>query len=71
MRLPRPAHDAVPATHPRQVLAVSFSPNGYHMATGGGDHTCKIWDLRKKQLLHSIPAHSNLLSQVRLPPSPC
>lgn len=48
-----------------QVLGVSFSPNGYHLATGGEDNTCRIWDLRKRKSLYIIPAHSNLLSQVK------
>lgn len=51
-----------------QVLGVSFSPNGYHLATGGEDNTCRIWDLRKRKSLYIIPAHSNLLSQVKFEP---
>lgn len=51
-----------------QVLGVSFSPNGYHLATGGEDNTCRIWDLRKKKSLYIIPAHSNLISQVKFEP---
>lgn len=51
-----------------QVLGVSFSPNGYHLATGGEDNTCRIWDLRKRKSLYVIPAHSNLISQVKFEP---
>lgn len=51
-----------------QVLGVSFSPNGYHLATGGEDNTCRIWDLRKRRTLYTIPAHSNLISQVKFEP---
>ncbi|TXG70409.1 hypothetical protein EZV62_005344 [Acer yangbiense] len=50
------------------VLGISFSPNGYHLATGGEDNTCRIWDLRKKKSLYIIPAHSNLISQVKFEP---
>ncbi|KAJ4835758.1 hypothetical protein Tsubulata_015933, partial [Turnera subulata] len=50
------------------VLGVSFSPNGYHLATGGEDNTCRIWDLRKKKSLYIIPAHANLISQVKFDP---
>lgn len=50
------------------MLGVSFSPNGYHLASGGEDNTCRIWDLRKKKSLYVIPAHSNLISQVKFEP---
>ena len=32
------------------------------------DNTCRIWDLRKKKSLYIIPAHSNLISQVKFEP---
>lgn len=51
-----------------QVLAVSFSPNGYHLATGSEDDFCRIWDLRKRKIVYSIPAHKNLISQVKFEP---
>ncbi|CAI9101816.1 OLC1v1039233C1 [Oldenlandia corymbosa var. corymbosa] len=51
--------------HVKPVLGVSFSPNGYHLASGGEDNTCRVWDLRKKRSLCIIPAHSNLISQVK------
>jgi len=51
-----------------QVLGISFSPNGCHLATGAEDNTCRVWDLRKKKSLYVIPAHSNLISQVKFEP---
>ena len=51
-----------------QVLGVSFSPNGYLVATGSEDNFCRIWDLRKKQMLYSIPAHKSLISHVKFEP---
>ena len=51
-----------------QVLGLDFSPNGYHLATGSEDHTCRIWDLRKRQTLYIIPAHNSLISQVKYEP---
>lgn len=42
--------------------------HGYHLATGGEDNTCRIWDLRKKRSLYTIPAHSNLISQIKFEP---
>lgn len=37
----------------------------YHLATGSGDNTCKVWELRNRKCLYTIPAHQNLLSGVR------
>lgn len=51
-----------------QVFGMSFSPNGYHLATGGEDNTCRIWDLRKRKSLYIIPAHSSSISQVKYEP---
>lgn len=51
-----------------QVFGMSFSPNGYHLATGGEDNTCRIWDLRKRKSLYVIPAHSSSISQVKFEP---
>lgn len=48
---------------------MDFSPNGYHLATGSDDHTCRVWDLRKRQCLYIIPAHNSLISQVKYEPS--
>lgn len=50
------------------MLSADFSPNGYHLATGGEDNTCRIWDLRKRKTLYIIPAHANLISQVKFEP---
>lgn len=51
-----------------QILGISFSPNGYHIATGSEDNTCRIWDLRKRKSMQIIPAHSHLVSQVKYEP---
>ena len=51
-----------------QVLSVNFSPNGYHLASGGEDSQCRIWDLRMRKSLYIIPAHANLVSQVKYEP---
>ena len=37
----------------------------YHVATGSEDNTCRIWDLRSRACLYKIPAHMNLISQVK------
>lgn len=51
--------------HLKAILGIDFSPNGYHIATASEDNTCKIWDLRKRTVLYTIPAHTNLISDVK------
>ncbi|XP_042372048.1 U4/U6 small nuclear ribonucleoprotein Prp4-like, partial [Plectropomus leopardus] len=41
----------------------------YHLATGSGDNTCKVWELRNRKCLYTVPAHQNLLSAVRFQPT--
>ncbi|XP_077441990.1 U4/U6 small nuclear ribonucleoprotein Prp4 isoform X2 [Vanacampus margaritifer] len=47
----------------------SLAATGYHLATGSGDNTCKVWELRNRKCLYTIPAHHNLLSGVRFQPT--
>jgi len=51
--------------HAKRVLCAEFSPNGFQLGTAGDDGTIKIWDLRKRKQFASIPAHSNLITQLR------
>lgn len=37
----------------------------YHLATGSGDNTCKVWELRNRKCLYTVPSHQNLVSAVR------
>ena len=41
--------------HQGRVAALSFSENGYFLATAASDGV-KVWDLRKLKCLHSIPS---------------
>lgn len=38
------------------------------MATGSEDNTCRIWDVRKRSCLYTIPAHMSLVSGLRYQP---
>ena len=40
-------------------------PTGFHLATGGDDNTVKIWDLRKRQNVSTILAHTKLVSDIK------
>jgi len=51
--------------HVNNILSIDWSPNGYQVATGSADNTIKIWDIRQGKTLKTIPAHTNLVSQVR------
>lgn len=39
--------------------------DSYHVATGSGDNTCKVWDLRQRRCVYTIPAHQNLVTGVK------
>ncbi|EEF31253.1 WD-repeat protein, putative [Ricinus communis] len=47
--------------HPGPVLAMAFHPNGHLMATSGMERKIKIWDLRKFEVLQTIPGHAKTL----------
>lgn len=49
---------------------MQFLPTGWHLATGGDDNSVKIWDLRKKQIVNTTPAHLNLISDIKFENSP-
>lgn len=36
--------------------------------TGGDDNTAKIWDLRQRKAVYTLPAHTSLISTVRWQP---
>jgi len=44
---------------------MDFAPNGYQIATGAGDDTVRIWDLRALRTAYIIPAHKSSVSDVR------
>ena len=52
--------------HVQGILAMDFSRDGYHLATGSEDHSCRIWDLRKRGCVYVLPAHKSLIAQVQL-----
>lgn len=51
--------------HAKRVFCTEFSPNGFQLATAGDDGTIKVWDLRKRKQFASVPAHSNLVTQLQ------
>jgi U4/U6 small nuclear ribonucleoprotein PRP4 len=51
--------------HAKRVLCSEFAPNGFQLATAGDDGSIKIWDLRQRKQFASVPAHSNLVTQLK------
>ena len=51
--------------HIGHILSCDFSPNGYLAATGGGDNTVKMWDLRKREIVYQILAHNKSVTSVK------
>jgi len=51
--------------HVQPIYGLDFSPNGYQLATGSGDDTIRIWDMRASKALYTIPAHTSNVADVR------
>ncbi|XP_020222147.1 probable U3 small nucleolar RNA-associated protein 7 [Cajanus cajan] len=47
--------------HHGPVSALAFHSNGHLMATAGKDKKIKLWDLRKFEVLQTLPGHANTL----------
>jgi U4/U6 small nuclear ribonucleoprotein PRP4 len=51
--------------HVKDILALSWSPNGYQLASGSADNTVRIWDMRNLRSIYTIAAHRSLVSDVK------
>jgi U4/U6 small nuclear ribonucleoprotein PRP4 len=67
--------------HVQAIYSIAFSPNGsvalpcslsvcssflrYQVATGSGDDTIRLWDIRSLRALYTIPAHLSNVSDIR------
>lgn len=51
--------------HTKSIIATSFLPNGFHLATASDDNSVKIWDLRKKRNIQIVAAHEKLISDLK------
>lgn len=47
--------------HHGPVSAIAFHPNGHLMATAGMERKIKIWDLRKFEVLQTLPGHAKTM----------
>ncbi|KAJ0103604.1 hypothetical protein Patl1_05983 [Pistacia atlantica] len=48
-------------SHQGPISALAFHPNGHLMATSGKERKIKIWDLRKFEVLQTLPGHAKTL----------
>ena len=51
--------------HVKKIVSMRFLPNCYQIATGSDDNSVKIWDLRKRQSIYTVPAHTKLVSDIK------
>ena len=59
--------------HPSRISAMSFSPDGALLATGGfdspaRDHSVKLWDVGAKTLVATLEGHSGTIDDVSFSP---
>jgi len=57
--------DMVEGVYPHQRLALAFSPRGDMIASGGQDHTVRLWDTRTGKQLHCFMGHRGGVTSVR------
>ncbi len=56
---------ALAGGHVSKMISLKFFPNCYQIASGSDDNTVKIWDLRKRQSIYTVPAHTKLVSDIK------
>lgn len=47
--------------HRGPVLSVGFSPNSHLLASGSADHTIRLWDVRRAELLGVLQGHTDVV----------
>ncbi|MDM3857430.1 MAG: hypothetical protein PT120_21700 [Aphanizomenon gracile PMC649.10] len=54
--------------HSDLVRSVAYSPDGQTLASGSGDKTIKLWDVKTGNLLQTLTGHSDLVLSVAYSP---
>lgn len=51
--------------HYKQILSMDFHSNGHILSSGSQDNSIKVWDLRFKGAVATIPSHLKLVSDLK------
>lgn len=54
--------------HVGAVSSVAFSPAGRYLASGGHDHTARIWDLETGRTIRTLRGHTNVVYGIAYSP---
>ncbi len=54
--------------HAARVLSVAFHPNGLMLASGGADHTVRLWDMATGTLWKTLDGHRGTVHSVAFSP---
>ncbi|MFE9141857.1 WD40 repeat domain-containing protein [Streptomyces tubercidicus] len=51
--------------HSQSAMSVAFSPDGRTVASGGADHTVRLWDVASRKPLAVLRGHQETVDSVR------
>ena len=51
--------------HYERLLSSDFHSDGCQLATGSQDNTIKVWDIRAKSCIATVPAHMKIVSDLK------
>ncbi len=60
--------EELPLDHRNRVQAAVYNPTGTILATASSDQTIKLWDVRKKKVLHTLEGHTGGVQSLAFTP---
>ena len=61
-------YDGAPAGLEKNMIRASWDPKGERIATGSGDRSVVVWDVRSGRLQYKLPGHKGTVNDVRFSP---